>query len=85
MPSIDVHLDLELFVELAEAGHCTALLSVSSEADMANLAFCKISSGGGTGSTTGAELTECLLRSTTSMGPLMLFRWIWYLTGLSWT
>lgn len=61
------------------------LLFSSRQADRAKLALCKISSAGGTGSTTGAELTEHLFRRTTSMGPLALFRWIWYLAGQFWT
>lgn len=38
----------------------------------------RISSGGGTGSTTGAALDGSLLTSKTSMAPVELFRWIWY-------
>ncbi len=37
-----------------------------------------MSSGGGTGSTTGEELEGSLFTSRTSMGPAELFRWIWY-------
>ena len=80
--STAVRLDLVLCFVLAEAWKGTVLLSVSSEVDMAESALRKMSSGGGTGSTTGTELTEHLLRSTTSIGPLMLFMWIWYSAGL---
>lgn len=85
MFSIAVRRKLGLYLALAGAWHGVKLLSVTSDMDMANLALRKMSSGGGTGSTTGAELTESLLRSTTSIGPLMLFRWIWYFAGQFWT
>lgn len=68
------HSDLVLFAIKADASQSPSLFSLFSDADIADLADCKISSDGGTGSTTRAELTVLLLRRTTSIGPLMLFR-----------
>lgn len=40
--------------------------------------FCRTSSGGGTGKTTGEALEGSLLTNKTSMGPDVLLRRIWY-------
>lgn len=40
--------------------------------------FCKTSSGGGTGRTTGEALEGSLLTNKTSIGPDVLLRRIWY-------
>lgn len=85
MSSMAICVDLVLCFVLSEAWHGVILQSVLFEVNMADLALRKMSSGGGTGSTTGTELSECLLRRTTSIGPLMLFMWIWYFAGLFWT
>lgn len=37
-----------------------------------------MSSGGGTGNTTGEELAGSLFTKRTSIGPEELFKWIWY-------
>lgn len=37
-----------------------------------------MSSGGGTGKTTGEALAGSLFTNRTSMGPEELFKWIWY-------
>lgn len=82
-PVAVVFVDLWMFtgvhVVLMPAGLVGATVTGADGAEAEDAGrLCSMSSGGGTGNTTGEALAGSLLTRRTSIGPEELFKWIWY-------